>query len=187
MKRLILVVCALLIATAACADVIIQQDFEGVGMMTDFVGNNMPDSLRSRAGSEFTPSYGFSFTAVYEFNSDKDAPVHYHAGLTGGIDGPGFTALLTGGLTTEVAQFGDFVLDLRADLRLGPCLSIANTIIPIAQTDVMLNFAKAGRKGLYAGIGLADHFQIMTMEAPSLDDAHLINYAGLIFAAGWRF
>ncbi len=187
MKRLVAVLAVLLISTAVFADIIIQQDFEGVGITTEIIGDNLKTTLGNRAGSEFTPSYGLSFTALYEFNSDETKPVHYQAGLTTGVDGPGFTVLATGGLSAGLAQVGQYTIDLRTELRAGLCMGLENLLIPMIQTDVMIDFMKADRKGLYGSIGLADHIQNISFPALAFDDAHIISYFGLIFAAGWRF
>lgn len=187
MKKLILIVCAVLISTATFADIFIQQDFEGIGLTTEVIGDNKIEGLEDCEGSEFTPSYGLSFTIAYEFNSDNNAPIHYFAGLTSGVDGPGFTALVTGGLSTEIAQFGNYALALRTGLRIGPCFSLENMIIPIVQADIMFDFMKADKKGFYGSIGITDHIQNLSFPDLGMDDAHIINYTGLIFAAGYRF
>lgn len=187
MKKAIAFLLVLLVSSAVFADIIIQQDYEGVGLYSRRLGGNCNPQITIRSDSEFVTYNGLSLSTMYEFNSRKENAIHYYAGYDVGFGGQGITSLAVGGIATEIASFGPCILDLNADLKLGASLGITDVFFPTAQVDVMVNIMKADRKGLYAGVGLSDQFIDLTFPSLFKTDNYVMNYIGLVFAGGIRF
>lgn len=188
MKKVLLVLCILLISSAAFADVILQIDYEGVGFSAYKLGGNCNPQITEREYSEFVPFSGFTLSSVlYEFNSEENTPIHFYAGFDAGFCGMGASALAVGGYSVSLTQFGNCLLELNTDLKLGGCFGITNDFYPTAQIDSILTIMKADRKGPFAGIGITS--QIIDLTFPSLfkEDTYIESYAGLVLTAGWRF
>ena len=188
MKKIILVLCVLLISAAAFADIILQVDYEGVGFSYYKLTGDCNPQITEREYSEFVPFSGFTLSSVlYEFNSEKDTPLHFYAGFDAGFCGMGASALAVGGYSFNLTQFGNCTLELNTDLKLGGAFGVTNTFYPMAQVGVTLDILKADRKGPFAGIGITS--QIIDLTFPSMfkDDTYIDGFDGLIFTAGWRF
>lgn len=188
MKKILLVLCALLITSAACADIIIQMDYEGIGFSAYELGGNCNPQITPRKGSEFTTFNGFTLSSVlYEFNSDRDEPVHFYTGFDAGFCNMGAAAFAVGGYSITSPKFGNCVLDINTVLKLGGCFGITNAFYPSAQIDTVFTIMKADRKGPFAGVGITTQTIDLTFPALFKDDYYVENYTGLIFTAGWRF
>lgn len=187
MKKIIGIVCILLISTAAFADIIIQQDWEGVGFAANKLGGNAFPHITERYRSEFVTYDGLSLSTLFEFNSDQDKPIHFYAGYDVGLAALGFTSSGVGGVAIHLTDLGPCVLEMNADLKLGASLGLTDVCYPTAQTSLMFNIMRADRKGIYAGIGLTDMLIDLTFPSLFEEDYYIKNYAGMVFAAGLRF
>ncbi len=188
MKKILLVLCVLLISTAAFADVILQMDYEGVGCSSYKLGGNCNPQITEREYSEFAPFSGFTLSSVlYEFNSEEDTPIHIYTGLDAGFCGMGASALAVGGCSLTLNQFGNCKLDLNSDVKLGGCFGVTNAFYPMAQIDSVFTILKADRKGPFAGVGFTAQFIDLTFPSLLKQDYYTDSYAGLVFTAGYRF
>lgn len=185
MKKIIMVICVLLVAGAAFADTILQMDFQGVGLSSWKAGDNI--SITDKSGTEFSTYSGTSVSVMRENNSDNSEPFHFRSGCSVGLDGYGLTIMPSTGFAVKVAENDSYIVELSTDIKLGICLTDANDIFPAGQLDLMLNLMKADRKGLFGSVGLTDHFDDLGFPSIKAADTHIGNYCGLIIAAGWRF
>lgn len=188
MKRINCVLALICLCTVCFADIIIQTDYEGIGFSAYELGGNCNPQITPRKGSEFTTFNGFTLSSVlYEFNSDRDEPVHFYTGFDAGFCNMGAAAFAVGGYSITSPKFGNCVLDINTVLKLGGCFGITNDFYPSAQIDSVFTFMKADRKGPFAGVGITNQIIDLTFPSLSKDDYYIENYAGLIFTAGWRF
>lgn len=184
MKKIIAVLCVLFATGMVFADAMIQFDYEGIGRNSWKAGSNAP--VTEKNGTEFTAFNGYSVTALKEFDS-KNENLHIRTGCTTGFNGTGLTILPSSGVSIKIDDFGSFVTELSGDLKFGVCLPGNNGIDFVLQTDLMLNFMKADRKGLYAAFGLTDSVTDIGFPSTKKEDSYISNYFGMKFSAGWRF
>lgn len=156
MKKSIALLLVLLFSTACFADIILQQDYEGIGLYTRIVKNPNAQNTALQCFNHYTEYGGLSGSVLWEFNSASSSDIHYMAGIDVGAEEIGFQASLVAGLSRRIATFSPFCLELTALTEAGPSIGISNGIEPYFQTSANLTFMSEKRKGAFLSVGFSD-------------------------------
>lgn len=189
MKKTILILAIFSLCSFMFARPIIQQEFMGVGLFTEYKHNPFNTIEPDYLSNEFAPFEGFAGAFMWEFNSSADVPMHFYTGIETGLEICGFPLSVLGGFTYKLFDLNWAVVELNTTIQGGILSEIFEGYVygyGKASVDVVMMGKK--RRGLYGGIGLVDFIiPDFYFYKDYGTNVFILNYAGLRVVAGFRF
>ena len=189
MKKLLVALFTITLATSAFAEIIIQADLPILGGVMSTVYK--PELGYDQAPVEFArydDAGSFGAGVMWEFNSREEMKIHPFVGLSVGLSYWGFPLTGVGGLNIGLFNFGPFASELQTTLEAGPLVELWGSLDFFSQISVDMLFMPKSRRGLFGGIGITAQ-NIIDVDFDNKKLSKIETLTGLTghIVTGWHF
>lgn len=188
MKKIITVFAVLFMCSCVFARVKLQANLAGPGAGFNYFysWNNAPEENGFKVLG--VPVAGASVSAFWEFNSEKQQPFHFDAGVDLGLFLIGCYINPAASFEYTLVSFSNLKMELNTTLTAGVFVDIFGKWYFNSSQSVDLILCGSERLGFYGGLGIENRI------VPSIDiyqgygsSIRLNDYLGLRLVAGLRF
>lgn len=158
MKKLICILCILLVGTFAFSYPIFQFDISD-GLLSTI--NTNPDNSQKKFEFMGASSPCVNTAFLWEFDTEAERKNHYFFGFDTGlqVEVEGFSFSSIGGLSSTLFDNGENCMELCPSIQIGTFIDLSKDFQPYLYTRFNLDLIHMdnSRQGIYGGLGITNH------------------------------